>query len=188
MQQITQQIANWDSLSYDVLKSMREEFNQKTDANKQEKKDYRLSDEEVEYMYIMDFFLKKTKYANDSVKIGDVFHTSWGYDQTNVEFFQVKEISKTGKTCKVIQIGSSTVPGSEGFMSESCVPDPKVVIRTDACTVKIEKGTEYSHISKQREAIGEINLRGSVWFARGDNKHLQSLFRVEGQIGRSWYA
>jgi len=26
-----------------------------------------------------------------NVKVGDIFHTSWGYDQTNVEFFQVIE-------------------------------------------------------------------------------------------------
>ncbi len=26
------------------------------------------------------------------VKVGDIFYTSWGYDQTNVEFFQVLEV------------------------------------------------------------------------------------------------
>lgn len=28
------------------------------------------------------------------VKVGDIFYTSWGYDQTNVEFFQVVRVSK----------------------------------------------------------------------------------------------
>jgi hypothetical protein len=32
------------------------------------------------------------------IKIGDIFQTSWGYDQTNYDFIIVKEISKTGKT------------------------------------------------------------------------------------------
>lgn len=39
----------------------------------------------------------KTKEAkpakrNHSVKVGDVFYTSWGYEQTNVNFFQVVEL------------------------------------------------------------------------------------------------
>lgn len=29
---------------------------------------------------------------NHSVKVGDVFYTSWGYEQTNVDFFQVIEL------------------------------------------------------------------------------------------------
>ena len=29
---------------------------------------------------------------NHSVKVGDVFYTSWGYEQTNVNFFQVIEL------------------------------------------------------------------------------------------------
>ena len=35
---------------------------------------------------------------SNGIKAGDIFYTSWGYDQTNYEFIIVKEISKTGKT------------------------------------------------------------------------------------------
>jgi hypothetical protein len=39
-----------------------------------------------------------------TVKIGDIYHTSWGYDQTNVEFFQVVEVR--GKHAVLRQIGA----------------------------------------------------------------------------------
>jgi hypothetical protein len=32
------------------------------------------------------------------VKIGDLFNTSWGYDQTNYDFVVVRSISPSGKT------------------------------------------------------------------------------------------
>ena len=36
------------------------------------------------------------------VKVGDVFEASWGYDQTNVDFFQV--VAKTGKSVRIKQV------------------------------------------------------------------------------------
>lgn len=35
---------------------------------------------------------KATATPNHSVKVGDLFYTSWGYEQTNVNFFQVVEL------------------------------------------------------------------------------------------------
>ena len=34
------------------------------------------------------------------MKVGDIFYTSWGYDQTNIDFAQIVEISPSGKTVK----------------------------------------------------------------------------------------
>ena len=44
----------------------------------------------------------ETKELKQEVKKGDVFETSWGYDQTNYDFIVVEEISPSGKTalCK----------------------------------------------------------------------------------------
>lgn len=39
--------------------------------------------------------------TNKEIKIGDVFSASWGYDQTNVDFFRVK--AKRGKTQLIVQ-------------------------------------------------------------------------------------
>jgi hypothetical protein len=41
--------------------------------------------------------------ANHGVKVGDVFRSSWGYDQTNIDYYEV--IAVTGKTATICQIG-----------------------------------------------------------------------------------
>ncbi|PCQ44955.1 hypothetical protein CQA31_23920 [Citrobacter freundii] len=39
--------------------------------------------------------MKKLEFRNGTVSVGDVFASSWGYEQTNVGFYQV--ISTHGK-------------------------------------------------------------------------------------------
>ena len=128
---------------------------------------------------------------NDSVKLGDVFHTSWGYDQTNTEFFKVIEISKTGKTCKVVEIAPVSI-GDEHKnarnMSDSVIPDPDTIINNTPCTVKIERAHNRNPFNNKIVEIGEIQLRGSVTMGKGTDKHLHTLYRVKGECSRSWYA
>lgn len=45
----------------------------------------------------------KTIQNKAGVKVGDVFYTSWGYDQTNVDFYQVVAITEGG--CYIRPIG-----------------------------------------------------------------------------------
>jgi hypothetical protein len=55
----------------------------------------------------------------DNVKLGDIFHWSWGYDQTNCDFFQVTK--KIGKTMVELRsIGAKTVD-SKGYSDMSCL-------------------------------------------------------------------
>jgi len=63
--------------------------------------------------------LARTRFQNP-YKVGDVLHHSWGYDQTNCDFYQVVEVKKASVVLR--KIGAETVPGSEGFMSESIMP------------------------------------------------------------------
>lgn len=50
--------------------------------------------------------------------VGDVLHTSWGYDQTNVEFFVVTRVSgRRVWVAEIAQDGEQT-----GFMSGRCWP------------------------------------------------------------------
>jgi hypothetical protein len=35
------------------------------------------------------------------VKVGDIFYNSWGYGQTNIDWYQVVSVSPTGKTVKI---------------------------------------------------------------------------------------
>jgi hypothetical protein len=57
---------------------------------------------------------------NHSINIGDTFVMSWGYDQTNLNFFQVTRVSDSGVFVR--EIASQTAPGSEHFDSSREVP------------------------------------------------------------------
>ncbi len=55
-----------------------------------------------------------------SLKIGDILYCSWGYDQTNIDFYQV--IGLIGKHVKIKEINSSMPKGEEGFMTGHVIP------------------------------------------------------------------
>jgi len=60
---------------------------------------------------------------NHDIQIGNIFTHSWGYDQTNIDFYQV--VKATPKTVIVRKIGEETVPGSDaGFMCDRVLPKP----------------------------------------------------------------
>ena len=54
------------------------------------------------------------------VQPGDLFEMSWGYDQTNVNYFQVTRVSEKGVWVR--EIGAKSVPGTQGFMCETVTP------------------------------------------------------------------
>lgn len=56
--------------------------------------------------------------APTDVAVGDVFRCSWGYDQTNIDYFQVIEVSGVYVTVREIgQMAEET-----GFLCGDCVP------------------------------------------------------------------
>lgn len=55
------------------------------------------------------------------VKPGDVFYSSWGYDQTNIDFYVVESVTKSGKSVRVHRVASKRV-GFE-LPSDLVVPD-----------------------------------------------------------------
>lgn len=87
----------------------------------------------------------KSQYQNP-YKVGDILHHSWGYDQTNCDFYQVVEVKKASVVLR--KIGTKTVSGSEGFMSESLMPVKDAFI---------EKGTQaltkFGDITPQNPSI-----------------------------------
>lgn len=58
--------------------------------------------------------------AIKNLKVGDVMVNSWGWEQTNVDFYQVTKIK--GKSAWIRPIGGESVEGSEGFMSDRVKP------------------------------------------------------------------
>lgn len=65
---------------------------------------------------------ERLAYRHD-YKAGDILYTSWGYDQTNIEFFQVVAIP-SDKSITVREIASAMPRGEEGFMSGRVVAVP----------------------------------------------------------------
>jgi len=61
-----------------------------------------------------------------TLKVGDILHTSWGYDQTNVEFFRVAAVR--GKVVDLEAIDQETT--ETGFMCGETKPvEPVVVVK-----------------------------------------------------------
>jgi len=95
---------------------------------------YRFNDNEKMETYIQGQIANMQKYKNmvqerkeerkgtqeqiDNVKIGDIFHHSWGYDQTNVDYYQV--IEKNGRMLTLREVAAVSV-GKDGFMCDHCI-------------------------------------------------------------------
>ena len=60
------------------------------------------------------------KEAQENVKKGDIFVATWGWEQTNVDAYQVVE--KKGATVTLREIALRTIEGSEQYMSDRVVP------------------------------------------------------------------
>jgi hypothetical protein len=55
------------------------------------------------------------------VKVGDVFYNSWGYDQTNIDFYVVTRLSATGKTAWVKDSGARNVSDDDTHFTEDAL-------------------------------------------------------------------
>jgi hypothetical protein len=71
------------------------------------------------------------------VEVGDIFASSWGYDQTNVDFYEVVSVTPSGKSVRIVPIGKEVVYGEgtaytrvkavPGSASPDAKPDTKRV-------------------------------------------------------------
>jgi len=56
---------------------------------------------------------------SNPVKVNDIFYSSWGYDQTNIDFYMVVDVTKS--SVKVVAIGEDRT--YTGPMQGNCVPN-----------------------------------------------------------------
>lgn len=122
---------------------------------------------------------KVNKYG---VEVGDVFYLNWGYDQTNVDFFQV--VSICGETnVRVRHVCPKVVStDGEGFMCANYTYDiTKEPMRTDSCTVFI-KDSENGDIKRIQQT------KYGVCIKVGENHHAYKIpFGLRKEYV-SWYA
>ena len=96
---------------------------------------YRFASEERRAKSIAEFFagVKASESARNArraakkefvhtLKEGDILRASWGYDQTNIDYYQVTRV--IGKSVEVREIGQQTE--STAYMQGVCVPAPNV--------------------------------------------------------------
>ena len=84
------------------------------------------------------------------IKIGDLFVSAWGYDQTNVDFYQV--VAKKGKTFTIRDITSKSVTDSGmSFMSDFASPVKDSFAKDSTETVKRGFSHRFGYLSKTTE-------------------------------------
>ncbi len=106
---------------------------------------------------------KRAAWVNPA-KVGDILYTSWGYDQTNVEFYAVTKVS--GKRVWIREIAGDSE--STGMMQAKCWPAMPIRF----C------GPETMHIaSNAGESHGyavKINESATAWLDTGRVHHSSS--------------
>ena len=108
------------------------------------------------------------------LKKGDLFYTSWGYDQTNYDYIVVLEVSKTGKTAKC----QRTAHLNMGHESQCDVQEPIFCPFGEIFTMQVRR-YDWSP--------DELRLKGSYPFLHtgiGD-KRLDSFSRAK--IGQQFH-
>jgi hypothetical protein len=102
---------------------------------------------------------------------GDILYSSWGYDQTNIEYFQV--IETTEKTVTFREIAQNRT--ADGFMSGYCSP------RKDEFLDKPEFTRKVSPPYK--------GGKGTIHFAEHEGGYMRYLWEWDGApLGYSEYA
>lgn len=100
--------------------------------------------------------------AADFYKVGDIVSASWGYDQTNVDFFKVTAV--LGKSVRIVEVASTVK--ETGFMCGVTSPDP---------TVEVENSWNGLH---RVQTNGSIRLDSFAYASKWNGK----------EKACSWYA
>ncbi len=64
----------------------------------------------------------EAKEWHHDLEVGDLLDGSWGYEQTNQEFYQVIETNPKTNSVVIQKVAQHMVEGSGGFMCEEVVP------------------------------------------------------------------
>jgi hypothetical protein len=79
--------------------------------------------------------------AADFYKVGDIVVNTWGYEQTNVDFYEVVKVGN--KTIEIKEIGAATVEGSMYSHGMACelTPEPgKFLVNGKSYRLKVKAG------------------------------------------------
>lgn len=107
-------------------------------------------------------FLRKLERRSEAerVEVGDLFYNSWGYDQTNIDFYQVIEKTKSTFTIREIA-GRSLGEAPSGPMSDYVTPIKDAFLTDSKPMIKRTLNMKHGMLSRITE--GEKKL--STWYA-----------------------
>lgn len=78
----------------------------------------------------------------NKLKVGSIFICSWGYEQTNIDYYQVTKVNPSGKTISIRQIASND--SHTGNMSGTSIPIPNAFTDSFAKTKKLNTYTDHT--------------------------------------------
>ena len=118
------------------------------------------------------------KAAVNPFKVGDMFYDSWGYEQTNIDFYQITEVGKMSVTLK--RIGGKAMPSQGGSPMSGQVAAVKDSFYSDGH----HKGGEMKRIvqvtmwnGKVGYGIkGQYNDHGYLTRTTGSESHYESWY------------
>lgn len=121
-----------------------------------------------------------------SLKIGDVFYTLWGYDQTNYDYVVVIGISPSGKTAicqlaKFDNVGYSGQCNIQKPMSEGFGFKFRLRIENDGEEIRLRGSYPYCFSEVERLGEGEKPSlrRGTFWKAEEE----ETFYETDSQFG-----
>jgi hypothetical protein len=92
------------------------------------------------------------------LEVGHILYTSWGYDQTNVDYYQVTALK--GETMVIVQKLEQSCPET-GFMSGKALPAEKLIGKPIACRATGDRITVEGHAAW----IWDGQPKYSSWYA-----------------------
>ena len=113
---------------------------------------------------------RAARYAAHGLVGGEIFRTCWGYDQTNVEYYQVVGVKgQSVELCEVAQMREET-----GFMSGECAPVPgqfigkpfirQVSMESGSPRVKIHQSA-YGYLESPFQVISGVPIYKKRYFS-----------------------
>ncbi len=103
--------------------------------------------------------------------VGQVYYDSWGYDQTNIDFYEVVEVKE--KSVVLHPIGGNIVPGSEGMDCANVTPDPSNII-----------GPPFL---KTIQFYLQTDTNAPVFYLKADHGWLNLYDQAKEGVYKSWY-
>lgn len=113
---------------------------------------YRFKDEEQARRYIQKYFdgqretarmkaqwRREQREFTTTLEVGDILYTSWGYEQTNVDWYQVLEV-KSGKTVVIREICGSYEQDNSSCNGYTWPAKDEFVIKSKPMTKRVRKG------------------------------------------------